>query len=54
MTSTHCLMRNKNVSIRKTPQTDGDMESSNAWKVADPIQVPVGPFTRARAKKFKE
>ena len=33
---------------------DGDMESSNAWKVADPIQVPVGPTTRARAKKFKE
>ena len=33
---------------------DGDMESSNAWKVADPIQVPVGPITRARAKKFKE
>ena len=30
------------------------MESSNAWKVADPIQVPVGPITRARAKKFKE
>ena len=34
--------------------TDGGMESSNAWKVADPIQVPVGPITRARAKKFKE
>ena len=33
---------------------DGIMESSNAWKVADPIQVPVGPITRARAKKFKE
>ena len=33
---------------------DGDVESSNAWKVADPIQVPVGPITRARAKKFKE
>ena len=33
---------------------DGDMKSSNEWKVADPIQVPVGPITRARAKKFKE
>ncbi|GMN59386.1 hypothetical protein TIFTF001_028477 [Ficus carica] len=38
----------------KTRETDGDMESSNAWKVADPIRVLVGPFTRARAKKFKE
>ena len=30
------------------------MESSNVWKVADQIQVPVGPIIRTRAKKFKE
>ncbi|GMN51977.1 hypothetical protein TIFTF001_021115 [Ficus carica] len=38
----------------RSSSSDGDMESSKAWKVADPIQVPVGPITRARAKKFKE
>ncbi|KAL5762849.1 hypothetical protein ACOSP7_019113 [Xanthoceras sorbifolium] len=31
---------------------DEDLSSTRAWN-ADPIQVPVGPVTRARAKKFK-
>ena len=25
-----------------------------AIKIRDPIQVPIGPMTRARAKRFKE
>ena len=32
--------------------TDEDMASTRAWN-ADPIQVPIGPVTRARAKRFK-
>ncbi|PON43561.1 hypothetical protein TorRG33x02_333540, partial [Trema orientale] len=28
------------------------MASTRAWN-ADPIQVPIGPITRARAKRFK-
>ena len=31
---------------------DEDM-TTRAWN-ADPIQVPIGPVTRARAKRFKE
>ncbi|KAL5837241.1 hypothetical protein ACOSQ3_014410 [Xanthoceras sorbifolium] len=31
---------------------DEDLSSTRAWN-ADPIQVPVGPVTRARTKKFK-
>jgi len=30
---------------------DEDMASTRSWN-ADPIQVPIGPVTRARAKKF--
>ena len=29
------------------------MVSTRAWN-ADPVQVPIGSFTRARAKRFKE
>ena len=29
------------------------MVSTRAWN-ADPVQVPIGPVTRARAKRFKE
>jgi hypothetical protein len=29
-----------------------DMASMRSWN-ADPIQVPIGPVTRARAKKFQ-
>ena len=32
---------------------DEDMVSTRAWN-ADPVQVPIGPVTRARAKRFKE
>jgi hypothetical protein len=31
---------------------DEDMASTRSWN-ADPIQVPIGPVTRARAKKFQ-
>ena len=31
---------------------DADMASTRAWNM-DPIQVPIGPVTRARAKRFK-
>ena len=31
----------------------GDEGTTNKWSV-DPIQVPIGPVTRARAKRFKE
>ncbi|GMN62611.1 hypothetical protein TIFTF001_031690 [Ficus carica] len=33
-------------------QGDEDMASTRAWN-ADPIQVPIEPITRARAKKFQ-
>ena len=33
--------------------TDEDMVSTRTWN-ADPVQVPIGPITRARAKRFKE
>ena len=32
---------------------DFDEGITNKWSV-DPIQVPIGPVTRARAKRFKE
>ena len=40
--------------IKITIQTisDEDMASTRSWN-ADPIQVPIGPVTRARAKKFQ-
>jgi hypothetical protein len=31
---------------------DEDVASTRSWN-ADPIQVPIGPVTRARAKKFQ-
>ena len=31
---------------------DEDMASTRAWNM-DPIQVPIGPVTRARTKRFK-
>ena len=35
------------------PIIDEDMVSTRAWN-ADPVQVPIGLVTRARAKRFKE
>ena len=32
---------------------DEDMSNTRAWN-ADSIQVPIGPVTRARAKRFKQ
>ena len=34
-------------------EADEDMVSTRAWN-ADPVQVPIGPVTRARAKRFKK
>ena len=41
--------------LRTNPSQDerNDASTTNKWSV-DPIQVPVGPVARARAKKFKE
>ena len=33
-------------------ENDEDLASTRAWNV-DPIQVPIGSITRARAKKFQ-
>src|SRR3954464_16075216 len=42
--------------IRKKPSTMGedDCDESMATKKREPIVVPMGPVTRARAKQFKE
>ncbi|GMN28211.1 hypothetical protein TIFTF001_041134, partial [Ficus carica] len=36
----------------REPETDEDIKAQ--WNSHKPIQVPVGPVTRARAKRFKE
>ncbi|PON79256.1 hypothetical protein PanWU01x14_013720, partial [Parasponia andersonii] len=41
--------------LRANPsQEEGNDEDIRAVKTRGPVQVPVGPMTRARAKRFKE
>ncbi|PON48540.1 hypothetical protein PanWU01x14_236470 [Parasponia andersonii] len=42
----------KHVKKKEINNPDEDMTSTNAWST-DPIQVSIGPLTRAHAKRFK-
>ena len=41
--------------LRANPSQEGGNDADiKVVKIRDPVQVPIGPVTRARAKRFKE